>query len=88
MKAFEETLAFVNKLGYRLWLTQDSRTWSATALGNDTAPNEDGVAMYSRGNGFGATPDDALRNLVADLKKKSAAKTEKPPKQTAMDIFG
>lgn len=68
----EETIKAVSAAGFRFMLAEDSRCWSAMALGDPTDRPSTG-ALYTRAIGQGKTLPEALKNLVAALAEKTVA---------------
>lgn len=58
-----ETIKAVHAAGFRFMLVEDSRAWSAIALGPTADPR------YTRAIGFGQGAEEAMQNLIIDLKE-------------------
>jgi hypothetical protein len=80
----DKTIKKLHRNGFRLLLCEDSRCWSATALGANPERTESG-AMYTRAIGFGKTPDAAMKELLEKLTVRSV---EDDALDRAMSLFG
>jgi len=63
----EEVGVLLKANGYRLMLSQDARTWTATALSRDLKRNPSGVAMYMQYIASGDTAEEALSGLKEEV---------------------
>lgn len=83
----EQAIKACTARGFCFNLWQDRRGgWSAHALGDNVELGPNG-ALYTRANGFGKTPDAAMKSLIADLEKRDALPEPEPEPEPEQDDF-